>query len=1038
MTLLPDADPFERIRQSYRVDESQHVKRLLESIAPYASTLEASQALAIDLIATTRHYFKTQKKFGRHLVQSLDLTTDAGVILMTLAEALPRIPDQANKKQMIADHFKKMNFEPFMQEHAPLIERIGLRLAQFFSNTLKAKEDHTASFFKKLQGSLEKPSLYGALLSMNKVLSNLAENFVMAESLNHALKKLDLENTLYSFDMLGEAALCNADAERYFNNYKEAILFLAKTSLQKAASISVKLSALHPRYEFLKQKTMTPELLLRVQTLARLAAEHQIEFTLDAEESDRLTLSLEIFEALLKDPVIRASNCLGLAVQAYQKRSLDVIDWLKTMAETYKVVIPVRLVKGAYWDTEIKSAQEKGVSGYPVFTRKISTDLSYLSSAISLLRHPELFRPQFATHNAETIAAILSLDECPPNVEFQRLYGMGEELYAAVKARASKPIRCRVYAPIGYYHELLPYLVRRLIENGANSSFVHKLGDEHTPPEELIANVLKSVQSLQTIAHPDIPLPKDIYGPTRPNAEGVDLTCAKTIESIHQALGDLPFITAHSLIKGKDHANDPCSITNPAYIDQSLGHYSDALDHDIDQAIEIALRGFDAWNKTPVDTRASILEAAAHRLEQQKFKFIALLMKEAGKTAADAAGEVREAIDFCRYYAQEGRSLLTSPRAFSGITGENNFLTLEGRGLFICISPWNFPLSIFLGQIAAALVTGHTVVAKPAEQTPLLAYETTRLLLDAGVPREALQLILGDGTVGSQLVASPSIAGVTFTGSFDVAQHINRSLAAKPSAIIPFIAETGGQNAMIVDSSALLEQAVKDIIASSFQSAGQRCSALRVLLLQEEIADETLRMLRGAMDALTIGNPQDLETDVGPLIDETARDAIESSKRLLKSYAKQMYEVPLLDEQKQQGHFTAPAYFEIDQLTSLTREIFGPVLHVYRYQAKDLASVIKTINSLGFGLTGGIHSRITSHIETCAQTLNVGNLYVNRTMIGAVVGVQPFGGHGLSGTGPKAGGPFYLTRFTQEKSFSYNTTAFGGNLTLLSLNPDHK
>lgn len=1038
MTMANDVDPFLRIEQSYRVDESQHVKRLLESMAPYASTLEASQALAIDIISTTRHSFKTQKKFGRHLVQSLNLTTDEGVMLMTLAEALPRIPDSANKKKMISDHFKKMNFDPFKQENASLIERMSLRLAQFFSNTLKAKEDHTASFFKKLQGSLEQPSLYGAMLSMNKILQNLAENFVMAESLNSAMKRLDLENTLYSFDMLGEAALCNADAERYFNNYKEAILFLAKTSLQKNASISVKLSALHPRYEFLKQKTMTPELLVRVATLARLAAEYQIEFTLDAEESDRLTLSLEIFEALLKDPLIRASNCLGLAVQAYQKRSMDVIDWLKTIAEKYQVVIPVRLVKGAYWDTEIKSAQEKGVAGYPVFTRKISTDLSYLSSAIALLRHPELFRPQFATHNAETIAAILSLDVCPPNVEFQRLHGMGEELYAAVKEHASKPIRCRVYAPIGYYHELLPYLVRRLIENGANSSFVHKLGDVHTPPEELISDVLKSVQSLQIIPHPDIPLPKDIYGPTRPNAEGIDLTCTKTIESIHQALCDLPFITAHSIIKGKDRANDPCSITNPAHIDQALGHASDALDHDIDQAIDVALQGFNAWNKTHVETRASILESVAHKLEQQKFKFIALLIKEAGKTAADAAGEVREAIDFCRYYAQEGRKLLTSTQTFSGITGENNFLTLEGRGLFICISPWNFPLSIFLGQVAAALVTGNTVVAKPAEQTPLIAYEATRLLLDAGVPREALQLILGDGMIGAQLVASREIAGVTFTGSFDVAQDINRSLAAKSSAIIPFIAETGGQNAMIVDSSALLEQAVKDIIASAFQSAGQRCSALRVLLLQEEIADETLRMLRGALDTLTIGNPQDLETDVGPLIDETARDAIESSKRLLRSYAKHMYEAPLLDAQKKQGHFTAPAYFEIDQLTSLTREIFGPVLHVYRYQAKDLASVIKTINSLGFGLTGGIHSRITSHIETCAQTLNVGNLYVNRTMIGAVVGVQPFGGHGFSGTGPKAGGPFYLARFTQEKSFSYNTTAFGGNLTLLSLNPDHK
>lgn len=1037
MTLLHD-DLFQKIHQSYRIDESHHIKRLLETIEPYTASIKKSQTLAIQVIDTARESIKNQKNIGRHLLQSLDLTTNDGLTLMTLAESLPRIPDHRTKKKIIGEHLSQINLDHFISESTPFIERMGLRLAQLLTDTNEQELPPSSSLLKKIKNAVKLTGLYGATHSVNIILQYLSKNFVMAESLKKAFKNLDLENTLYSFDMLGEAALCEEDAEKYFENYKEAITFLAQESLQSHASISIKLSALHPRYEFLKQKTMLPALLERVQKLVHLAAENNIEITLDAEESERLTLSLEIFETLLQDPLIRKSNCLGLAVQAYQKRALDVIEWLKTIAETYEVIIPIRLVKGAYWDTEIKNAQESGVSGYPVFTRKVTTDLSYLASAISLLDHPTLFRPQFATHNAETIAAILNLDQCPDTIEFQRLHGMGKELYESVKKHTKKNLRCRVYAPIGSYHELLPYLVRRLIENGANSSFIHALANEGIPPEELILDPINRMLSLDKIEHPDIPLPKDIYGSERINSEGTDLTCPKMLESIRTALNDLPLISAHSLVAGKKRENDLRTIVNPADTDQILGYYSDALSHDIDQAFEVALNGFSVWNQMPVDERASILEKSAELLEQQKFKFIALLMKEAGKTAKDAIVETREAIDFCRYYAKEARRLLTTPLTFSSITGEKNFLRLEGRGVFICISPWNFPLSIFLGQIMAALVTGNTVVAKPAEQTPLIAYEITRLLLNAGIPPQALQLILGDGTIGAQLVACHFVAGISFTGSLEAAQYINRSIASKPSAIIPFIAETGGQNAMIVDSSALPEQVVKDILSSAFYSAGQRCSALRVLLLQEDIADEVLRMLRGAMDTLIVGNPQDLETDIGPLIDAKAQASIESYKQLLQNQSKHHHETHLSDKQKEHGYFSAPIYFEIEQLEQLTQEVFGPVLHVHRYSSKDLHHVIKKVNALGFALTGGIHSRITSHIETCAQNLSVGNFYVNRSITGAVVGVQPFGGHGLSGTGPKAGGPFYLTRFTQEKSFSYNTTAFGGNLTLINLDPGRK
>lgn len=1016
----------------YRQDETTVAHALLDHLQGEDEVIENAFDLAVNFIEGTRERFKRNTDFGASLIRGLDLSQEDGARLMALAEALPRIPDFSTKKELVREHLSSINFRALVGENASLMEKLGQKLGSALQKTLRAKDNFHSPLIKQLLEYAAAPGLRGATHILRFVLDTLAHTFVMGESLEAALEKTNTPLEYYSFDMLGEAALCEEDAKRYLENYTKAIHTLGASSKKHCTSISIKLSALHPRYEFLKRAEIMDVLFERVQSLALLCADYDIALTLDAEESERLTFSLELFERLLHNRRNTAWQGLGLAVQAYQKRALGVISWLKEIALHYDVSIPLRLVKGAYWDTEIKATQEKGLEGYPVFTRKVTTDVSYLACAKEILKYPGAFKPQFATHNAHTIAAILSMPECPENVEFQRLHGMGAELYDTVRAHTPRII-CRVYAPIGPIESLLPYLVRRLIENGANSSFVHKLANDTVPASQLAQNPMTVLGATDPLPHPSIPLPVDLFAPERENSKGLDLSNDDVCRTLANAIKTHPHLFAHSLVDGHARANTLIPLFNPAAQNQVVGAFSNALSHDVDLAMRTAKQAFSAWSRVSVKKRAAIFQNAADRLTKMQHHFCALLVLEAGKTIGDAIAEVREAIDFCRYYAKEGLRLFEEPIPFKSITGERNTLTYEARGTFVCISPWNFPLAIFLGQVVAALMAGNTVVAKPAEQTPLIAHEATRLLLDAGVPAGALHLILGDGSLGAQLVSDATIAGVAFTGSFPVAQFINRTLAAKPTAIVPLIAETGGQNAMIVDSSALPEQVVRDIMTSSFQSAGQRCSALRLLLIQEDVANAILPMLRGAMDLFRVGNPADFGTDMGPLIDKNALEEIErQSAQLLKSSTH--YHQGILPASIQsKGHYVAPAYFEIDHMDWLGSEIFGPVLQVYRYRLRDLPTVIEALNRLGYGLTGGIHSRLRGRIQNATNSLSAGNVYVNRTIIGAVVGVQPFGGHGLSGTGPKAGGPNYLLRFALEKSISTNTTAFGGNLNLLGL-----
>jgi RHH-type proline utilization regulon transcriptional repressor/proline dehydrogenase/delta 1-pyrroline-5-carboxylate dehydrogenase len=772
----------------------------------------------------------------------------------------------------------------------------------------------------------------------------------------------------------------------------------------------------------------------RLRSLSFLARDAGIPLTVDAEEADRLELSLRIFERVHGDDALGDWPGIGLAVQAYQKRAPDVIDWLIGLAAARGRVINVRLVKGAYWDTEIKRAQEQGLEGYPVYTRKINTDLAYLVCARRLLEAEAPVYPQFATHNAHTVASVLHLGR-GRDCEFQRLHGMGEELYDALAASGCD-VPCRVYAPVGRHKDLLPYLVRRLLENGANTSFVNRIVDEDAPVDDLVADPVERIRRADGLVHPRIPLPPALYGAERPNSRGPNLADAAVVNELGAAMEAglaKPRTVVPRLAVDAGSRGETRSSVNPARRDEVVGRVVVADDDTVDRAVRSAVDAFESWNGVPVERRAAILRAAADLYEAHRGELMALAVHEAGKTLRDAVAEVREAVDFLRYYAAEALGELARPRPMPGPTGERNELRYTGRGPFVCISPWNFPLAIFTGQVAAALVAGNPVLAKPAEQTPLIAGLAVELLHRAGVPRHALQFLPGDGeTVGAALVAAPGIAGVAFTGGTETAWAIQRALAAKRGPIPAFIAETGGQNAMIVDSSALPEQVVLDVFQSAFQSAGQRCSALRVLLVQSDVADRVLTLLAGYMETLAIGDPALPETDVGPVIDEAARDALETYVDGASLHGRVIHRCRL-GAGTRAGTFVAPVAVEVDGLNRLGPEVFGPVLHVVRYDAGDLDAVIDGINGLEYGLTLGIQSRIDTVAAHILSRVRVGNAYVNRNMVGAVVGVQPFGGRGLSGTGPKAGGPHYLHRFVNEMTVTTNTAAVGGNAALLSL-----
>jgi len=996
---------FPTLNQAYRVDETAHVKRLCEAIQWPEEQRQRIESSARELVTTVR----ANRASGTGVdafMQEYELSSQEGVVLMCLAEALLRIPDQHTVDELIRDKLCSGDWESHLRRSESLFVNAstwGLMLSGKMINP----PDGPGIFRKLLQRSGE-PLIRQAVRQAMRI---MARQFVMGRSIDEALKRAreqEARGYCYSYDMLGEAARTDADAERYRKAYAAAIRATgteaAGNGSRHSPGVSIKLSALHPRYELAHGEQVMSQLLPRLAKLVKLAASYNIGLTLDAEEADRLDISLAVLESVALDPDLKDWDGLGLAVQAYQKRAYDLLDWLADLARRSDRRLMVRLVKGAYWDTEIKRAQERGLDGYPVFTRKTNTDVSYMACAQKLLEHHRFLYPQFATHNAHTVATILELVGDNTDFEFQRLHGMGEALYEQLIGTDDKRPMCRIYAPVGNHEDLLPYLVRRLLENGANTSFVNRIVDDKAPVEEIIADPVNRVKAMNQIPHPRIPLPTNIY-PDRVNSLGIDLSDLANLAALQKEFhkADLP-------------NEQP----------------SDADNKTIKQALTSAREGFPAWDALPVEQRAECLEQMAVLMEGDMARLIALCASEGGKSIGDGVAEVREAVDFCRYYAQRAREDF-QPRPLPGPTGENNSWQLRGKGVFVCISPWNFPLAIFVGQVSAALVTGNTVIAKPAEQTPLIARAAVALFHRAGVPENVLQCLTGPGeTTGATLVKSSYVSGVAFTGSTATAHAINRSLAARDAAIATLIAETGGLNAMVVDSSALLEQVVVDVLHSGFQSAGQRCSALRLLLVQADVADELIALLSGAMDTLTIGDPADLATDVGPVIDAAALAGLNSHTQAMKGNARLVKQCTLPDRLPE-GHYFPPHLYEIGSIQVLKQEVFGPIVHLMRYRAGDLDSVIDAVNQTGYGLTFGIHSRIDSTVQRVAARIRAGNVYINRNMIGAVVGVQPFGGTGLSGTGPKAGGPHYLHRFASEQSISNNTTAAGGNASLMTL-----
>ncbi|HET7359904.1 MAG TPA: bifunctional proline dehydrogenase/L-glutamate gamma-semialdehyde dehydrogenase PutA [Rhodanobacteraceae bacterium] len=1029
-----------RITAAWLRDEAAAVDAALAEASLPADEREQVLASAAALVTRVR-----ERSAGQSAVESFmrqyDLSSAEGVLLMCVAEALLRIPDNATTDKLIRDKLGEADWKKHLGGSDSLFVNAstwGLLLTGKLVNLADDTGDGFGGSMRRLLGRAGEPAIR---LAVRQAMRIMGQQFVMGRSIAEALQRAAHKDNAayrYSFDMLGEAALTQPDAERYQQAYRDAITALGKHPLAgdvlEAPSISVKLSALHPRYDVAKRERVHVELTAKLLELAQLAMAQGIALTVDAEEADRLELSLDVIGTVFAHPSLFGWNGFGLAVQAYQKRAPFVIDWLAGMARTHNRRWCVRLVKGAYWDSEIKRAQELGLSGYPVYTRKPNTDVSYLACARRMFAAgSDCIYPQFATHNAHSIAAIQHMAAGRP-FEFQRLWGMGADLYAEVIGPARLDVPCRVYAPVGSHQDLLPYLVRRLLENGANTSFVNRVVDEHTSVRDLVADPCETVRGFASASHPRIPLPVDLYGALRKNSMGVNLASDNELKALADAVNNTrgPW-RAMPLVPGVQSRGAMHPSTDPADRRRQVGEWQASDDATVDRAVTNAVAAQPAWDRVPADRRAAILERAADLLEERRGDFIAVCVREAGKTVPASIGEVREAADFLRYYASMARRLFGQPQTLAGPTGETNQLSLHGRGVFVCISPWNFPLAIFVGQVSAALVAGNAVIAKAAEQTTLVGHAAVKLLHEAGVPTDVLQFLPGDGaTVGAALTRDPRIAGVAFTGSTDTAWAINRALAARNAPIAALVAETGGQNAMIADSSALPEQLIKDVMASAFDSAGQRCSASRVLYVQEDVADKVIEMLAGAMDQLKVGDPGLLSTDVGPVIDEDALKLLQTHAERMDREAVKIREVPL-GEDCAHGTFFAPRAYQIPSVRVLDREVFGPVLHVIRWKADELDKVIEEINATGFGLTLGIHSRVDATVDYIGSRIHVGNCYVNRNQIGAVVGVQPFGGEGLSGTGPKAGGPHYLLRFANERALTVNTTAAGGNASLLTL-----
>jgi RHH-type proline utilization regulon transcriptional repressor/proline dehydrogenase/delta 1-pyrroline-5-carboxylate dehydrogenase len=1042
--------PRDEIAANHLIDE----QRLLDRLVERAVFSEDERRRTSDL--ARRLVYAARADRGKHagvdaFMREYGLSSDEGVILMCIAEALLRIPDTETADALIAEKLSEGHWEKHRGHSDSMLVNASTWALMLTGRVVKLREARGANpidALKRLVARSGEPVIRQAVRQAVKV---LGDQFVLGRNIREALaraKDYEEKGYLFSYDMLGEAARTQKDADIYFERYLAAIDTVGQSAgpfstmhsdaLYGRPGLSVKLSALHPRFEPGKEERLAAELSPRMLTLARAARSRGLTLTVDAEEQERLDPTLQMFATTLAHDALDNWNGLGIAVQAYGKRAIPTLRWLRRLAERTGKRIPVRLVKGAYWDSEIKWAQERALPDYPVFTRKLYTDVSFLACVRLMLSDQKAFYSQFATHNAYAIAAA-HVAGGPATFEFQRLHGMGEPLHNEVVGENGLIKRpCRIYAPVGDHEDLLAYLVRRLLENGANTSFVNRLADDEAPVSEIIRDPVEAAQAESAgTAEPQrlIVRPREIYLPERMAASGLPLTETTARHALFKEMGDAldDVYEAGPIIGGKATiGGDTASlVTCPHDRRERIGTVRITSLLQANTAIERATAAESAWNKEGGAKRAQILNAAADLFERDKARLMAVIVREAGKTLDDAQADVREAIDYLRYYAAQARRLFVGPVQLPGPTGERNTIVLNGRGVFACISPWNFPLAIFTGQVAAALAAGNSVLAKPAEQTPITAFLATQHLHAAGVPGDVLQLLPGSGRLGEALVKDPRVKGIAFTGSNETAWAIQKALADRRNAIIPFIAETGGINAMIADSSALPEQVVRDAVRSAFNSAGQRCSAARVLFLQEDTADRTVDMLVGAIQALDIGDPFDYATDIGPVIDEEAQDALDGHKIRMQREGRQLVDL-MLPESCRAGSYVTPAAFEIDRLSMLDREVFGPILHVVRYERGALDKVVAAINASGYGLTLGVHSRIEAVADYVAEHARVGNVYVNRNQIGAVVGVQPFGGEGLSGTGPKAGGPHTLLAYASERVRSTDVTATGGNLELLT------
>ncbi len=1022
------------------LEESVIVKKMMDFLLPdYLKKIDQINIRAREIVEESRKSISLIKSPIENLLQEYKLDTEEGTVLLCLAEALLRIPDQKTIDRLLEDKFTSNDWKKHTGFDKGLFVNASSWAFLITGNILKRSKYDKSSIEENYKSLLKKSSEPVFRSIIRKAVMVLAKQFVFKSKMDEAVnftKSEKYKKNIFSFDMLGEGARTEEDAEKYFLEYKKSIDYTGKSlsndlDVRYSNGVSIKLSALNPRYERHKYEDLKIELIPKLIELGLLAKKNNIQLCIDAEEDKRFILSLKIFKKLIESKELNNWNGLGLALQAYQKRAFYTIDWINNLAKKNNKIIPIRLVKGAYWDSEIKAAQELGLEKYPVFTRKPITDLSWMACAIKMLNFQNNIFPAFATHNAHSIAFIEEIGK-NRNFEFQRIHGMADILNNYFNKDSNNNYnKSRIYAPVGNYEDLLPYLMRRLLENGANTSFVNKLNDSKININELISDPIKIIQSYKEYNNPYIPLPNQIYLPNRENSLGTNIFSEKIILNLENLFNkkDKEY-NAHSLILNKDNISlNKIEILSPASIKKIVGKVSYADEDIINYALDISRDYQKIWKDIQIDEKLKIVRRFALLLEKNKEEILKVCVNEAGKTINDSLNDLREAIDFCYYYSNEAKKILSKEILFDGPTGEKNRLIYEPKGVIFCISPWNFPIAIFVGQIIAALLCGNTVIAKPAEQTSIISYKIIKLLFNAGLPVNALQLILGDGSkIAGRILNDECIKGVLFTGSCETAKNIQNNLN-KRKELVSLTAETGGQNFMIVDSSALTEQVVDDVIESAFNSAGQRCSALRILAIQDEVYEKTIHMLIGATKKIKVGLPYKLETDVGPLIDANAKKQINDHLKIFEN--KILFDLPI--NKDLDGFYIGPKIIELDKLSDIKKEVFGPVLHVYKYSSNELEKLIEDINKMNYGLTLGVHSRIDNTINYIFKNANIGNIYINRNITGAVVGVQPFGGRGLSGTGPKAGGPNYLINLLNEKTCSHDLTTSGGNASLFML-----